>query len=301
MDFEEWLQALGQDVIADILRKHCESFEPLGDDTHETIMRRYREYMVVGGMPQVVSTYIDTKSIMEAESVKQDILTLYRNDMMKIPDTPALTLSYLNSIPGMLSAHSKITMASKVSPGSRKYSLIPPAEWLSQARIINRCRCCTDPNPVPALSEDMNRYKSYLLDTGLLVSLSFGMEPERLRETYIRLIDGDLSINEGMFFENMVAQEIVAKGYPLWFVEMARKDSARRYEVDFIIPMMDSMIPIEVKSGVSSKHKSLDVLIERYADRIHKSYVIHTKDVRTKGRITYLPIYMLQFLDLGIQ
>jgi len=298
MDFEEWLLAIGQEVTANILRKHCETLEPLGEDTHEVIMRKYREYMVIGGMPQVVSAYADTKSIMEVESVKQDILTLYRNDMMKIPDTPTLTLSYLNSIPGILSSHSRITRASKVSPGTRKEKLIPPAEWLSQARIINRCRCCTDPSLVPALSEDVGRYKSYLLDTGLLISLSFELEPERLRDTYFRLIEGDLSINEGMFFENMVAQELVAKGYPLWFVEMSRKDSARKYEVDFIVPMVDYIVPVEAKSGMSSKHRSLDVLMERYPDRVRKAYVIHTKDLRTKGDIVYLPIYMLQFLNI---
>lgn len=297
MDFEEWLQALGYD-IADILRKHCEMLEPLGDDTHEAIMRKYREYMVIGGMPQVVSSYADTKSIMEAESVKQDILTLYKNDIMKIPDTPALTSSYFDSIPGMLSSHSKITMVSKISRGSRKEKLTPPAEWLSQARIINRCRCCTDPGTVPALSEDIGRYKSYLLDTGLLISLSFGLEPERLKDTYVRLIDGDLSINEGMFFENMVAQELVSKSYPLWFVEMARKDSVRKYEVDFIIPKIDNIVPIEVKSGVSSRHRSLDVLIERHPERIHRAFVIHTKDLRTDDRVVYMPIYMLQFMDI---
>lgn len=154
----------------------------------------------------------------------------------------------------------------------------------------------SDPNVAIGLSEDVNRVKCYLLDTGLLISLAFQNDKKGLAETYGLLMDGELSMNKGMLFENMVAQELTCRGCDLWFTEFEKKDSERKYEVDLILPSISGIVPLEVKSGRSTPHRSLDVLVQKYRDRIGKAFVIHSKDLRVDDDITYVPIYMIPFM-----
>ncbi|MBQ7702504.1 MAG: ATP-binding protein [Candidatus Methanomethylophilaceae archaeon] len=297
MDFEEWLWANGDDVTADMLRSFMEKAEPLGESTHKTILRRYTEYMIIGGMPQVVSAYLERHDIFEAEYIKRDILDLYRDDIHKIPGVAMeRALAMFNSIPAILSSPHKVLSPTKIRKGSRKREYDSAVEWLCDAMIFNRCRCSSDPGVAIGLSEDVGRVKCYLLDTGLLISLAFQNDKKGLAETYGLLMDGKLSMNKGMLFENMVAQELVCRGCDLWFTEFEKKGSERKYEVDFILPGKTGITPMEVKSGKSAPHSSLDKLIEKYSERIEKAFVIHSKDLRN-GRVTYLPIYMMPFVS----
>lgn len=297
MDFEEWLWANGDDVTADMLRSITDRKEPLGDTTHRSILKRYAEYMIIGGMPQVVSTYLERHDLMEAEYVKKDIISLYRDDIRKIPG-PSMerALNLFDSIPLLLSSSHKVLSPTRIERGTRKRDYDRAMEWLCDAMIFNRCRCSSDPNVAIGLSEDINRVKCYLLDTGLLISLAFQNDKKGLAETYGLLMDGELSMNKGMLFENMVAQELTCRGYDLWFTEFEKKDSERKYEVDFILPSISGIIPLEVKSGRSTPHRSLDVLMERYRGRVRKAFVIHSKDIRVDDDITYVPIYMMPFM-----
>ena len=297
MDFEEWLWANGDDVTANMLRSFMDRSEPLGDDTHRSMLRRYTEYMIIGGMPQVVSAYLERHDLTEAEYIKRDILDLYRDDIHKMPGASMKrALRLFNSIPAILSSPHKVLSPTKVKKGSRRRDYDGAVEWLCDAMIFNRCRCSSDPSVAIGLSEDIGRVKYYLLDTGLLISLAFQNSKEGLAETYGLLLDGKLSMNKGMFFENMVAQELVCRGYDLWFTEFEKKGSKRKYEVDFILPGRYGIIPMEVKSGKSTPHSSLDRLMERYEERIEKSFVIHSKDIRMDGDVTYVPIYMMPFI-----
>lgn len=297
MDFEEWLWANGDDLTADMLRMFLEKREPLGDSTHRAMLKRYIEYMIIGGMPQVVSAYLENRDIMEAEGIKKDIIKLYRDDIHKLPGTVVeRALNLFNSVPAMLSSPHKVLSPSKAEKGTRKRDYDGAIEWLCDAMIFNRCRCSSDPGAAIALSEDVNRVKCYFLDTGLLMSLAFQNDKDGLREAYGLLIDGKLSINKGMLFENMVAQELVCRGYDLWFTEFEKKGSKRKYEVDFILPSRAGMLPMEVKSGKSAMHSSLDKLMERYGNRIGEAFVIHSKDLRVDGNIVYVPIYMMPFI-----
>lgn len=299
MDFEEWLWASGDDVTADMLRSIAERNETLGEDAHRTMLRRYTEYMVVGGMPQAVSAYLEHRDIMEAEYVKKDILELYREDIHKIPGAAMeRALALFNSIPAILSSPHKVLSPVKVRKGSRKREYDSAVKWLCDAMIFNRCRCSSNPGIAIGLSEDVGRVKCYLLDTGLLISLAFQNDREGLADTYGLLLDGKLSINRGMLFENMVAQELVCRGYDLWFTEFEKKGSNRKYEVDFILPGRAGIVPLEVKSGRSVPHSSLDRLVEKYGERIDRSFVIHSKDVRTGEGVSYVPIYLMPFISL---
>ncbi|MBR7152297.1 MAG: ATP-binding protein [Candidatus Methanomethylophilaceae archaeon] len=298
MDFEEWLWANGDDVTVDVLRELMEKMEPLGESSHKAVLRKYIEYMIIGGMPQVVSTYLEHHDLMETEQMKRDILDLYRDDIHKIPGVSMeRALNLFNSIPAILSSPHKVLSPTKVEKGTRRREYDGAIEWLCDAKIFNRCRCSSDPSIAIGLSENVRRVKCYFLDTGLLVSLAFQNDKNGLAETYGLLLDGKLSVNKGMLFENMVAQELICRGYELWFTEFDKKDSNRKYEVDFILPGRNGIIPIEVKSGKSTPHSSLDKMIEKYNDRIVKTFVIHSKDLKTEGGIVYVPIYMMQAMS----
>ncbi len=298
MDFEEWLWANGDDVAADMLRTLMERNEPLGDDAHGSVLRRYLEYMVIGGMPGVVSNYLENHDIMMAESVKEEILDLYRDGIrgIKSRKTAERAMNLFNGIPALLSSPHKVLSPTKIEKGTRMRDYDRALEWLCDAGILNRCRCSTDPGTTAGLCEDERRVKCYLLDTGLLISLAFQHDREGLAETYGLLLDGELSFNRGMLFENMAAQELVCRGYDLWFTEFEKKGSDRKYEVDFILPGRGGIVPMEIKSGKSSSHPSLDALIDKYSDRVVKAFVVHSKDIRTDGELTYVPIYMMPFL-----
>ena len=235
---------------------------------------------------------------MEAEYIKRDILDLYRDDIRKMPGVAMeRALALFNSIPAILSSPHKVLSPAKVRKGSRKREYDSAVEWLCDAMIFNRCRCSSDPGAAIGLSEDVGRVKCYLLDTGLLISLAFQKDKEGLAETYGLLMDGKLSMNKGMVFENMVAQELVCRGCDLWFTEFEKKGSERKYEVDFILAGRAGIVPMEVKSGRSTPHSSLDKLMDKYGGRIGRAFVIHSKDFRTDGGVSYVPIYLMPFIS----
>lgn len=184
--------------------------------------------------------------------------------------------------------------------GARSRSFSGAMDWLIRAEIVNLCRLCRDPDIASSLTLDADRTKLYMADTGLLISLAFGNNPARLKEAYEALVSGKLSINQGMVFENSAAQQLAAKGMDLIFHEF-RMDDSQLYEIDFLLPGSKGIIPVEVKSSVSTRHRSLDLFMEKNGRRMENAYVIHGKDLRVDGRVTYIPIYMTMFLRDGLK
>lgn len=296
LTFEEFMWAQGNEVSLEIV-KDCFDSGYISREAHSRMMAEFRKYMVIGGMPQVVDAYLRTHNIMDVDDIKNDILDLYRSDMENIPRLlGANALNLFNTVPSMLSSHGKVFSPNKVKTGARLRTYESSTTWVREAKLINQCYKLNDPSVAYSLSIDPSRYKNYFLDTGLLISLAFGKNREKLSDTYSALINGKLNINEGMFFENIIAQELVALGYELRFSEFYHKDSKELQEVDFIIPGIEKMIPLESKSVSSSKHISLDRFMDKYRNRVEKAYVIHSKELRSEGNITYLPAYMVMFL-----
>lgn len=211
---------------------------------------------------------------------------------------PAMSraLNLFDHIPALLSSPHKVLSPIKIEKGTRKRDYDAAIGWLCDAMLFNICRCSSDPSMAIGLSEDVARVKCYLLDTGLLISLAFMKDRKALNEAYGLMLDGKLSVNRGMFFENAVSQELVSQGCDLWFTEFEKEGSGRKYEVDFILPDGSGIVPLEVKSSRSTIHSSLDKLMGKYRDRIGKAYVVHSKDLRVDGDLVYLPIYMLPFI-----
>lgn len=296
MDFEEWLWANGEDQTMDMIREHFDRNEPLGQQMHKIILDKFRLYMIVGGMPGAVSAYLKNMEITDSEKVKHQIIDLYRNDMHKIGSDKNRALAAFNSLPAMLSSRRKLFKATTVEPGSTTDDFSGTLEWLFESKITLRCISNTDPNIAMNLYNDPKKVKAYLLDTGILITLSFDVgvtDPSVL----VQLAKSKLSVNEGMLFENIVAQELTSSGCPLYFHEFYTDgDDKHPYEVDFILVKSGKIVPIEVKSSISTRHASLDKFVEKYRKRISGSVVIHSKDLRIDGDIRYIPVYMTSLL-----
>ena len=296
MDFEEWLWANGDDGTMDLIRRHFDNREPLGQTMHRIIMEKFRLFMITGGMPGSVSAFLEGRQITDSENVKRQILRLYREDMHK-NRKDSLSLSRIfDTIPGRLSARNKVFRPGFVRKDTLTEDYAEAFEWLSESKIVSLCVSNSDPGVAMNLNNDPGRFKTYLLDTGLLISLAFDVGTVD-ESSFVSLAKSKLGINEGMLFENMAAQGLVSSGHRLYFHEFYRNgDGKHLYEVDFIIVKGKKIIPIEVKSSSSSRHVSLDMFVEKYKARISEAFVVHQKDLRAADGIIYIPIYMVTLL-----
>lgn len=296
MDFEEFCWAGGDELTVPFIRQHFADMQPLGDALHCEMMERYRAYMLVGGMPQAVDEYWRSKDFIKTEKVKRQILALYRDDMGKIPagyGTKARTV--FDRIPSMLSFRRKVFRPSHLKKGSRKDTYADSVSWLEEAEICNTCYICSVLGKMLNLIRG-DDFKCYLLDTGLLISMALEGSPDS--GIYASFIKGDLSINNGMFFENMVAQELKCAGHKLFYYEFYSPPGDRNLKgIDFVLPAAEGITPVEVKSGkISSRHASLDAFASKCRGKVQRSYVVHSRDLRTDGDTVYIPIYMAMFL-----
>ena len=291
MDFEEFLWALGNDTTVPLIRECFDNREPLGFETHRRIMDLYTTYMIVGGMPQAVASFLEDNNFESVEQSKRAILNLYRNETVKVNARRILTM-----IPAFLSRHEKTFSPGMVRKGSATRDYLDAVEWLGESKMVNVCFRSSDPGPAVDLTLDESSFKMYLLDTGLMITQAFITNVADRRKLYDDLLKGRLNVNLGMVFENMVAQELTMTGHNLVFAKFDHKDSDNLQEVDFLIPEGRGMIPVECKSGDSSRHISLDRFLDKYGRSVKHAYVVHGKDLRVDGDITYIPIYMTMFI-----
>ena len=300
MDFEEFLWAMGERLLADVIRDSFEKKRPLPDSLHRKASRLFREYMLVGGMPQAVDEYVHSRDFSRVDAVKRDILALYRNDIAKhAGGARNRVTAVFDGIPGQLAKHEKKFTLASISKGARMREYEDAFFWLSDARITNDCFNSTDPSVGLGLSKDRTLVKCYMADTGLLVSHAFADRDSTSDGVYRDVLLGKVSINEGMIAENAVAQALRANGHRLFFLSQYDAVAKRSLEVDFLVtePYPDAAMktrvsPVEVKSGDSYETRSLDKLRARYQKRIGTEYVIHPRQLRIEGARIYLPLYM---------
>lgn len=303
MDFEEFCWAMKEDAMIHYIKKCFEDMKPLEDKLHSKAMLLYRQYLVVGGMPQSIAAYLqNNRSYQKADAEKRDILDLYRADIMKIGSKyQSRVLSIFDQIPAFLSQHEKRVILSDIEAGATFTKFNDTFFWLEDSMIANECFNCTDPNVGLALNEDRTYLKCYMGDTGLLISHAFTEAEIESEELYKQLILGRLSVNEGMIFENAVAQALVCNGYkPYFYTHYNREKHRNDIEIDFLISNKSKtrykIFPIEVKSTDKYSTVSLERFIEKFETRIGQGYVIHTKNLRVTEKIIYLPAYMTMCL-----
>ena len=298
LDFEEFLWAMGDEATVPVIRKCFETKEPLGQALHRKIMNDFRQYVLVGGMPQSVLAYINGKNFEAADEVKRGILRLYREDISKFaPGYEEKVYAIFDGIPAQLSRKEKKYRLSSINKNARFRAYEDSFIWLNEAMVINTSFNATDPNVGLALSADYATQKCYMADTGLLITLTFMDQAFTDNELYKAVLFDRLDINEGMIMENVVAQMLRVNGHKLYFY--SRNDNEHRenhMEIDFLITKEKKISPVEVKSNNYRSHSSLDKFRSRFSQKIGTSYILYSKDVLLKDGIWHLPLYMALFL-----
>lgn len=303
MDFEEFLWATGNESLMEIIRENYDNKKPMGQVLHRKAMTCFRQYLIIGGMPQAVAEYVQTDDLESVDQIKRNILTLYRNDISKhaIGYERKVT-SIFDEIPSQLQKHEKRFTLSSLGRSARFREYENSFLYLDDSMIINTCYNSTAPNFGLKLNRDNSSMKIYLADTGLLISHTFDEESLEIEQVYNKLLLGKLEINEGMIFENIVAQMLVASGHKLYFYSNpSRNDKNQRMEIDFLISKRKvtsrhNISPIEVKSGKRYTLSSINKFKTQFAEQLDVAYVIHTNDYKEEDGIIYLPVYMTPLL-----
>lgn len=303
LDFEEFSWALGETLLIDYIKKCFETRTALDKDLHNKAMLLFMQYVLVGGMPKPVVLFLENKKdFARCDEEKRDILNLYRNDIMKIKaQYRNKVLAIFDSIPGLLSQHEKRVVFKDIQAGSFADQYNDTFFWLSDSMISNECFLCSDPDVRLSMNEVRSYVKCYLGDTGLLVSHAFDENELLEGEVYSQILNGKLSINKGMLYENVIAQMLNANGHKLYFYNHYSEEKHRNdMEIDFLISnnskLKYKMFPIEVKSGKSYSTSSLLKFREKYKNRIGECYIIHPKNLYIKDDIICIPPYMTMCL-----
>lgn len=302
MDFEEFLWAFGNDMLMPFISQQFEQLKPM-DGLHRMAMDYFRQYMIVGGMPQAVEAYVSKRDLYEVDEIKRDILSIYRNDIRKYADNQETKVSAIfEEIPGQLQKHEKKFRLSDLKSEARMRDYSEAFFWLEDARIVNCCYNSSEPSVGLRLNEERTTLKCYMGDTGLLISHAFDDRAIAKNELYQKLMTDKLEINGGMIVENIVAQMLRAAGHRLFFFSKYSAESASdRMEIDFLISKSritsrHNISAIEVKSGKQYTITSLNKCITKYANQMSTPYVLHTKDLKVENGIVFLPLYMTPLL-----
>ena len=295
MDYEEFLWAIVDTATFPLLKKCFEMNQGLGDAINRKQLRQFRLYMLVGGMPQAVSTYIETNNFRKVDEIKRDILNLYESDFAKIDPTGRLAMLF-DAIPAQLNKNAARYQASSVLNGEKQDKILEYIAELKDSKTVLVAYNTNDPDAGMSNTRDLSRFKLFLSDTGLFVTLMFKDKDFTENEIYEKLLNDRLSVNLGYLYENIVAQCLAANGNELFYHTIMNKNSKHNYEIDFILARKNKIIPIEVKSSGYKTHKSLDVFTEKYSRRILKRYLIYTKDMSKDQDIFCVPVYMVPFL-----
>lgn len=299
MDFEEFCFAMNAEILLEYIKQCFVNRVPLEEGMHKKAMLLFKQYMLVGGMPQSVNAFLDNdKGFARADAEKRDILNLYRQDIMRIDSSyKSKVLAIFDQIPGLLSRHEKRVVFKNVEKGSTFEQYEDTFFWLEDSMICNVCFNCSDPKVGLAVNEDRTYVKCYMGDTGLLLSHAFDENGIAEEQLYYQVLNDKLSLNEGMLYENAIAQMLVSSGHKLYFYTHYSDEKHRNdIEIDFIVSnnskLKFKIFPIEVKSAKKYTTTSLERFVEKFKDRIGDAYVIHPKNLSVKDNVICIPPYM---------
>jgi hypothetical protein len=295
MDYEEFRWALGDNVTTSMLRNCFENKTSLGDSMNRGLIRDFRLYMIVGGMPQAVAAYLETNNLERVDRVKRNIINLYENDFARI-DPTGNAAKIFHQIPAQLNSNANRYQAWSATDGTRNTTLAEIISEMKESMVINMAYHANDPSVGLSMHLDLGKFKMYVGDTGLFVTLAFWDKTSTDNIIYQKLLSDKLSADLGYVYENVVAQMLKASGHELYYYTFPTDSGRHNYEIDFIIADGDKVSPIEVKSSGYKAHTSLDTFCTKYSSRIKNKYLIYTKDLRKDADVLYLPAYMTMFL-----
>lgn len=305
VDFEEFMDYMGEDLLVEYIRDCYQKKVPLDQSQHKKSMHLFKEYILVGGMPQsVVAFKNNARDFFAADVEKRDILNLYRDDIRKAARRYNSKVSAIfENIPGYLSTHEKKIVLSEIEPGASFDRYDEPLFWLDDSMICNLCYKCNDPNVGLALNKNESAVKCYMGDTGLLVSLAFAENEITEQKVFTNIMDGKLSLNEGMLYENVIAQIIASKGKKLYFYTRYSEEKHRNdIEIDFLLSN-DSKTnyrvnPIEVKSSKNYSAVSIGKFADIFKRKVNDPMIVHPKNLVEVEGILRIPAYMFALCDI---
>ena len=295
MDYEEFRWAMGDTATIPLLRTAFVQKMSLGDAVHRRMMRDFRLYMLVGGMPQAVAEYIKTNNLSAVDLVKRDIISLYEDDFYKI-DSSGRAAAIYDAIPAQLSKNASRYQIATSLPGEHADRLEDLVKIMDDSMTTNVCYHSNDPNAGLALTKNPGKFKMYASDTGLFITLAFKDKDFTENVIYQKLLNDKLNTNLGYVYENVIAQMLRATGKKLFYHTIPFNGGKNYYEIDFLLPDQHKVSPIEVKSSGYKTHASLDMFCQKFSGRILNKYIIYTKDYKREKDVDYIPIYMTMFL-----
>lgn len=295
MDYEEFLWAVGDTSTIPLLKKIFDSGKPVGEQINRKLLRDFRLYMLIGGMPQAVNEYIETNNFRMVDRIKRDILNLYADDFKKIDSTGRL--SYLfEAIPAQLNKNASRYQVSSVLKGERAKNILELIAELKDSRTVLVSYHANDPNTGMSNNKDLEKFKLFVCDTGLFTTLMFKDKDFTENIIYEKLLNDKLSANLGYLYENVVAQILTSNGNELFYHTFMNENTRRNYEIDFLLARKNKICPLEVKSSGYKIHASLDAFSKKFSDRILDKFLVYTKDYGKDKDIICLPVYLTQFL-----
>ncbi len=296
MDYEEFKWALGDEVSYGQLRMLYDKRISIGDAVTRKLMREFRVYMVVGGMPQAVDAYIESNNLVEVDRVKRNIIRLYEDDFYKIDASGRISMLF-DAIPAQLTSNaSRYQVSSAIGVNTSSEKVLQLISELRESMTINMSYHANDPGVGMSLAMDLNKYKMYVCDTGLFITLAFKDKDFTENVIYEKLMSDKLDANLGYVYENMVAQMLTAAGNKLFYYTFPTETGKHNYEVDFLLSRGNKICPIEVKSSGYKRHASLDAFCRKFSSRVGGRYLVYTKDLQRDEQTLLLPIYLTSFL-----
>ena len=300
VDFEEFMKYMGEDLLLEYIRSCWEQKVLLDNRMHRKAMHLFKEYLLVGGMPQAIRAFAEEgRDFAAADVEKRDILELYRDDIKKAAKRyNSKVAAIFENVPAYLSTHEKRIVLSEIDKNGRFDRYDEPLFWLDDSMICNLCYRCNDPNVGLALNLNDSYVKCYMGDTGLLVSLAFSENEITSQNLYKQIMDEKLSLNEGMLYENMIAQMLVSQGRRLYFYTHYSEEVHRNdIEIDFLLSNESKtnfkVNPIEVKSAKNYTTDSLTEFRRRFGKRIGRQMIIHPKNLSISQETIKIPPYMV--------
>ena len=295
MDYEEFLWAIGDETTTKLLRNAFSNRKAVGEQMNRKLMRDFRLYMLIGGMPQAVDEYLRTNNFRLVDQVKRDILNLYEDDFRKIDPTGRISMLF-DAIPAELNKNASRYQVSSVLGNERADSILELIAELKDSKTVNVAYHADDPNTGMSNHKNLGKFKLFLADTGLFTTLVFKDKDFTENSIYEKLLSDKLSVNLGYLYENIVAQMLKKKGNELFYYTFMNEKTRHNYEIDFILTRNNKICPIEVKSSGYKTHASLDKFSEKYSGRIAEKYLVYTKDLQKDKDVLMLPVYMVPFL-----
>ncbi len=295
MDYEEFLWAMGDSATYPLLKQLFESGRPVGDQAHRRLMRDFRLYMLVGGMPQAVSEYLSSNNFRRVDAVKRDILRLYEDDFRKIDPTGRISMLF-DAIPAQLNGNASRYQVSSILENSRAGDVLELIAQMRDSGTVLISYHANDPGTGLSKAKDLAKFKLFLCDTGLFTTLMFKDRDFTENVVYEKLLADRLPVNLGYLYENVVAQMLASEGNELFYYTFPNEVTKHNYEVDFLLARQGKVCPVEVKSSGYRTHASLDAFCGKFSRQILRKYLIYTKDVGKDGDVSCYPAYMTAFL-----